>query len=115
LVQDICARQGIASGQLVLHSDNGAPMKGETVLATLQRLGVAPSRSRPSVSNDNPYSEFLLRTLKYRPAIPTQPFEQLLQARRWVTDLVHWYNDENRHKGRANYKIDPIDDLIECH
>ena len=97
LLQDICARQGIAPCQLVVHSDNGAPMKGETMLATMQRLGVAPSRSRPSVSNDNPYSESLFRTLKYRPELPIKPFEDLLQARRWVTELVHWYNDEHRH------------------
>ena len=97
VLQDICARQGIAAGQLVVHSDNGAPMKGETMLATMQRLGVAPSRSRPSVSNDNPYSESLFRTLKYRPAMPVKPFENLLQARRWVTELVHWYNNEHRH------------------
>ena len=93
LLQDICARQGIVAEQLVVHSDNGAPMKGET----MQRLGVAPSRSRPSVSNDNPYSESLFRTLKYRPAMPVKPFENLIQARRWVSDLVHWYNDEHRH------------------
>ena len=88
LLQDICARQGIAAGRLVVHSDNGVPMKGETMLAIMQRLGVAPSRSRPSMSNDNPYSESLFRTLKYRPAMPVKPFECLLQARRWVTDLV---------------------------
>ena len=97
LLQDICARQGIPPGQLVVHSDNGAPMKGETMLATMQRLGVAPSRSRPSVSNDNPYSESLFRTLKYRPELPVKPFENLLQARRWAIELVHWYNDEHRH------------------
>ena len=97
LLQDICARQGIAPGQLVVHSDNGSPMKGETMLATMQRLGVAASRSRPSVSNDNPYSESLFRTLKYRPELPITPFENLLQARRWATELVHWYNEEHRH------------------
>lgn len=97
LLQDICARHAIAPGQLVVHSDNGSPMKGETMLATMQRLGVAPSRSRPSVSNDNPYSESLFRTLKYRPELPVKPFENLLQARRWVTELAHWYNDEHRH------------------
>lgn len=97
LLQDICARQGIAAGQLVVHSDNGSPMKGETILATMQRLGVAPSRSRPSVSNDNPYSESLFRTLKYRPELSVKPFENLLQARRWATALVRWYNEEHRH------------------
>jgi len=97
LLKDICARQGIAPGQLVVHSDNGSPMRGETMLATMQRLGVAPSRSRPSVSNDNPYSEALFRTLKYRPDLPVTPFESLLQARRWASELVHWYNEEHRH------------------
>jgi putative transposase len=97
LLQDICLRLGISPGQLTVHSDNGAPMKGETMLATMQRLGVAQTRSRPAVSNDNPYSESLFKTLKYRPELPLKPFEDLLQARRWVTELVHWYNDEHRH------------------
>jgi hypothetical protein len=61
-----------------VHTWGGAPMKGETMLATMQRPGVAPNRSRPSVSNDNPYSESLFRTLKYRPAMPVKPFECLL-------------------------------------
>jgi putative transposase len=97
LLHDICERQCIPAGQLTVHSDNGSPMKGETMLATMQRLGVAHSRSRPSVSNDNPYSESLFRTLKYRPQLPLRPFEDLLHARRWVADLVHWYNHEHRH------------------
>ena len=97
LLQGICARQGIRPGQLTVHSDNGAPMKGETMLATMQRLGVAHTRSRPSVSNDNPYVESAFRTLKYRPQLPVKPFENLLAARRWVTELAHWYNHQHRH------------------
>ena len=72
-------------------------MKGETMLATMQRLGVAHSRSRPAVSNDNPYAESIFKTLKYRPQLPLKPFADLLQARRWVTELVHWYNEQHRH------------------
>jgi len=97
LLTDICERQGVVQSQLTVHSDNGAPMKGETMLATMQRLGVAASRSRPAVSNDNPFSEALFRTLKYRPQLPVKPLQSLLQARRWVTQLVHWYNDAHRH------------------
>ena len=67
LLTDICARQRIAPQQLTVHSDNGAPMKGETMRATMQRLGVAASRSRPAVSNDNPFSEALLP----HPEVPT--------------------------------------------
>ena len=97
LLTDICARQRIAPLQLTLHSDNGSPMKGESMLATLQRLGVAASRSRPAVSNDNPFSEALFRTLKYRPQLPVKPLQSLLHARRWAAQLVHWYNHEHRH------------------
>ena len=97
LLRDICERQGIRPGQLTVHSDNGSPMKGETMLAAMQRLGVAHSRSRPAVSNDNPYVESAFRTLKYRPELPVSPFANLLAARRWVTDLAHWYNHEHHH------------------
>lgn len=97
LLEDICRRQGVLPGQVTVHSDNGSPMKGETMLATMQRWGVAASRSRPAVSNDNPYAESLFRTLKYRPQFPLKPFADLLAARRWVSELVHWYNNEHRH------------------
>jgi putative transposase len=97
LLEDICRRQGINPNQVTVHSDNGGPMKGETMLATMQRLGVAHSRSRAAVSNDNPYSESLFKTLKYRPQFPLKPFADLLQARRWVAEFVAWYNEEHRH------------------
>lgn len=67
------------------------------MLATLQQLGVMPSLSRPSVSNDNPYSEALFKTLKYRPEYPLQPFSELTEARAWVAAFVTWYNHEHRH------------------
>ena len=97
LMLDICHREGIEKDQVVLHSDNGSPMKGATMLATLPQLGVIPSCSRPSVSNDNPYSESLFKTLKYRPEFPGQPFAILADARRWVADFVSGYNHEHRH------------------
>ena len=97
VMRDICTREAIAPNQVVLHSDNGNPMKGATMLATLQALGVAPSFSRPAVSNDNPYSESLFKTMKYRPAYPRQAFESLLAARQWVGVFVQWYNQEHRH------------------
>jgi transposase InsO family protein len=67
------------------------------MLATLQTLGVSPSFSRPAVSNDNPYSESLFRTMKYRPVYPRNPFATLLTARQWVAAFVQWYNHEHRH------------------
>jgi transposase InsO family protein len=97
LMLDICRRENISPNQLTLHSDNGSPMKGATMLATLQQLGVAPSRSRPSVSNDNAYSESCFKTLKYRPDYPSKPFDSLAAARTWVEQFVVWYNTEHRH------------------
>ena len=97
VMRDICMRENIAPNQVVLHSDNGSPMKGATMLATLQDLGVVPTFSRPSVSNDNPFSESLFKTLKYRPHYPVRAFESLLAARQWVGQFVHWYNREHRH------------------
>jgi transposase InsO family protein len=97
VLRDLCAREAIQPDQVILHSDNGGPMKGATMLATLQALGVMPSLSRPGVSNDNPYSESLFKTLKYRPAYPLKAFDTLFAARTWVGALVRWYNEEHRH------------------
>jgi len=97
LIERACLAEGVHRPGLVLHSDNGSPMKGATMLSTLQRLGVVPSFSRPSVSDDNPYAESLFRTLKYTPAFPPQPFASLADARAWVARFVHWYNEEHRH------------------
>ncbi len=92
-------REGVRADTLVLHSDNGSPMKGATMLATLQRLGVVPSFSRPAVSNDNPYSESLFSTLKGYFSFPDQPFADLDEARRWVQKFARWYDTEHHHSG----------------
>lgn len=84
---------------LVLHSDNGSPMKGATLLETLYSLGITPSRSRPRVSNDNPYAESIFRTCKYRPDYPTKGFKDLTEARVWVKQFASWYNEKHRHSG----------------
>lgn len=79
-----------------LHSDNGNPMKGATMIMTLYHLGVIPSFSRPRVSNDNPYIESLFKTLKYTAGYPGH-FKDLDHARVWMADFVNWYNTEHRH------------------
>ena len=99
LVQEVARLREIDPEGVVLHSDNGGPMKGSTMLATLQQLGVVASFSRPGVSNDNPYSESLFRTMKYRPEYPAGRFDSLEQARAWVSFFVRWYNTEHLHSG----------------
>jgi putative transposase len=91
--------EGLAGRKVVLHSDNGSAMKGATMLATLEKLGIMPSFSRPRVSNDNPFAESLFRTCKYRPNYPRRPFETVDQARQWVQHFVQWYNHQHKHSG----------------
>lgn len=97
LIVRTCMDLKVDCKQLHLHSDNGGPMKGATMLATLQRLGVVASFSRPRVSDDNPYSEALFRTLKYRPGFPNRPFRDIHEARDWVSGFVRWYNTQHLH------------------
>lgn len=77
LIQRCILREQCLRSPLVLHSDNGAPMKAQMTKVKLEELGVLPSYSRPRVSNDNPYSEALFKTLKYRPEWPSNGFESL--------------------------------------
>lgn len=98
LFKQICLNEAINPNQLALHSDNGAPMRGASLQSMLESLGVAASFSRPSVSNDNPYSESLFKTLKYRPDYPKKSkFSSLADARRWVLKFVDWYNVKHLH------------------
>lgn len=99
LFTETCRAHHLDPRGIVLHADNGGPMKGATMVATLERLGVLPSFSRPRVSNDNPFSESLFRTLKYRPEYPAQPFVDLAAARAWVSAFVRWYNTTHLHSG----------------
>ena len=100
LIRRAClAQKRLTTMPLVLHSDNGSPMKGATMLETLYALGITPSNSRPRVSNDNPYSESLFKTLKYRPNYQPKGFASLEEARRWCSTFVDWYRFEHHHSG----------------
>jgi len=97
LIADIVHREKINKNQLIIHSDNGSPMKGATLRAKMIDLEITPSYSRPRVSNDNPYSESLFKTVKYHYTFPEDPFASLNEARIWVEQFVLWYNDEHQH------------------
>jgi len=110
LVQRACLKEryrrpsGFGSRQcqqqpLILHADNGNAMRGATLESRLEEMGVLRSFSRPRVSNDNPYSESLFRTLKYRPDYPSRPFACKDEACEWVAAFVDWYNHRHRHSG----------------
>ena len=90
-------REKIGQEPLVLHSDNGAPMKAVTMKVKMEDLGITSSYNRPRVSNDNPFSESTFRTLKYRPNWPSDGFKSLEVVRDWVQDFVGWYNNSHKH------------------
>ena len=99
LIKETALSEGIYQDTLTLHADNGAPMKGATMLCTLKWLGVKPSFIRPSVSNDNPFSESVNKTVKYMPDYPKNGFASIAAAREWVEAFVSWYNFEHKHSG----------------
>ncbi|ANU09698.1 IS3 family transposase [Planococcus antarcticus DSM 14505] len=97
LIRKTVVSEKIHGAPLVLHSDNGSPMKAATFQTLLEKLGIQSSYSRPRVSNDNPYSEAIFRTLKYRPEFPVDGFASLEEAREWTTRFVHWHTHEHQH------------------
>lgn len=96
-IRRTCEMNGLKPRGLLLHSDNGRPMKGLAMFTTLDRLGIIASFNRPYVHDDNPLPEALFRTLKGRPTFPRLPFESLEVARQWVEQFVTWYNGQHRH------------------
>lgn len=102
LVQRTFWKEGCTGKTLVLHGDNGSPIKGQTVQVMLGKLGITASFSRPRVSDDNAFVESLFRTCKYVPHFPKTGFASLEAARQWVRDFVDWYNHQHKHRG-INY------------
>ena len=97
LIQKAVLAEACIARPLVLHADNGSPMKGATMKVTLEKLGIIASYSRPRVSNDNPFSEALFRTCKYRPDWPSKGFSTKAEAQAWVKSFVGGYNVEHLH------------------
>lgn len=79
-----------------LHSDNGAPMRGSSLLGFLNGLEVTNSFNRPRTSNDNAYIESFFRTLKYSPGYPGH-FKCIGDSRAWMADFIEWYNNHHLH------------------
>ena len=100
LIDQAYSSQGVAKGQLTLHSDRGPSMTSHGVARLLADLGVQKSHSRPYVSDDNPYSEAQFKTLKYRHDFPGR-FGSVEDARVFCRKFFPWYNDEHHHAGLA--------------
>jgi putative transposase len=94
------AKERVEPTLLTVHSDGGASMSSKTLTQLFADLGVVKSRSRPHVSNDNPFSESTFKTMKYCPSYPGV-FANIEQARAWCRHFFAWYNTEHRHSGIA--------------
>jgi putative transposase len=88
---------GIHGIPTVVHADRGTSMTSKSVATLLDDLGVTRSHSRPSVSNDNPYSESLFKTMKYAPVFPER-FGSIGEARAFMDRFVSAYNHEHHHR-----------------
>jgi putative transposase len=98
LIQATCRQQGILPAQLILHADNGSPMKAKTFSQLLVDLGIQESHSRPYTSDDNPFSAAQCRTMKYHATYPPA-FGTLDDTRGWLQDFFRWYNHDHYHSG----------------
>jgi len=98
-IRQVCRESRVNPSGLILHSDNGRPMRASAMRVTLRRLGVRSSFSRPRVSNDNTFVESLFHTLKGRPDFPERHFASRHAARAWVARFASWYNQEHLHGG----------------
>lgn len=100
LFEALARRERIDAGRLIVHADNGGPMRGRPLADLLESLGIERSHSRPRTSNDNAFSESQFKTMKYRPTYP-RCFESEGEARAWCREFFSWYNHEHRHEGLA--------------
>ena len=97
LIRQAVLSESCITRPVVLHADNGSPMKGATMKTTMEKPGITPSYSRPRFSNNNPFSEARFRTCKYRPNWPSKGFAAKADAQAWVKSCAKWYNGEQLH------------------
>ncbi len=95
MMKEIFGVHGIPT---VVHADRGTSMTSKSVATLLADLGVTRSHSRPSVSNDNPYSESLFKTMKYAPVFPER-FGSIGEARAFMDAFATAYNHQHHHTG----------------
>ena len=107
LMAEATARYRIASGQLTIHQDRGAPMTAHRYIDVLSEMDVVLSHSRPRVSNDNAFSEAQFKTQKYQPDYPGR-FDHAAHARSWCGTYFDWYNFEHHHSGLAGYTPEQV-------
>jgi putative transposase len=100
LIRETYTKQDIQEGQVVIHSDRGAPMTSKTLAQLMADLVITQSHSRPHVSDDNPFIESHFKTAKYRPDFPGR-FMGARDGGEHFRRFFDWYNNEHHHSGIA--------------
>jgi putative transposase len=90
--------QMISGGKLINHKDNGSIMTSDEMIKFVHDVGMIDSYSRAGVSDDNPFSESLFRTIKYFRDFP-EFFESLEDGRKYFEKYFDDYNFAYRHSG----------------
>jgi putative transposase len=70
IIRETLKKYELDPEELTVHSDRGSEFIGSPVGTLFEKLGVTKSKSRPKVSNDNPYSESGFKTLNYHHTFP---------------------------------------------
>jgi putative transposase len=102
LARDLFARtleaEDVREGQMMVHSDNGKPMRSTMLRGLFERLQVKVSYGRPHTSNDNAYAESVFATFKGRISMP-EYFENIESAIEYCEAFFNWYNHLHLHSG----------------
>jgi transposase InsO family protein len=88
--------EGISPGTLLVHADNGRPMRSQKLRALFDVLQVTASYGRPHTSNDNAFAESLFATFKGRISFP-EYFASVQSARDFCMEFFTWYNGFHLH------------------
>ena len=62
VIEKTAQRERLNGKPLVLHSDNGSPMRPSALLTELYELVITASSNRPRVSDENAFIEALFKT-----------------------------------------------------
>lgn len=90
--------QAVTGKGLINHKDNGAIMRSEEMIKFVHDAEMIDSYSRAGVSDDNPFSESLFRTIQYFRDFPGS-FEDVHQGRLYFESYFKDYNFTHKHSG----------------
>ncbi len=96
--QQALENQVITGKGLTNHKDNGGIMRAEDMIKFVHDAEMVDSYSRAGVSDDNPFSESLFRTVQYFRDFPGS-FDDVHQGQLYFETYFKEYNFTHKHSG----------------